>query len=272
MNGIIINVDPVIFRIGFLEFRWYGLIIMLAVLAAVLITAHRLKKKGIPTNDISSVAPWMMIGAIVGARLFHVVDHWAHYMSYPAQVFHLQQGGLAIWGGLIGAATGTIICARIKHIPLGRLGDALAPGLLIAFIIGRIACIINGDAYGGVTSLPWGFIYIHPNAMIPTHLFGIPTHPYPLYEIIWNAVTLLAIGRLGRRFKKDGMLFLSYVSLYSLGRLVLSFARQENITLWGLQQAQVISLFTLIGSLAAIIYLVRKQVPLEKQAEPMTSV
>ena len=272
MNGIIINVDPVIFRIGFLEYRWYGLIVMLAVLAAVLITARRLKKKGIPTKDISSVAPWMLIGAIVGARLFHVVDNWAHYMSYPAQVFYLQQGGLAIWGGLIGAATGTIICARIKHVPLGRLGDALAPGLLIAFIIGRIACIINGDAYGGVTSLPWGFIYIHPNAMIPTHLFGIPTHPYPLYEIIWNAVTLLAIGRLGRRFKKDGMLFLSYVSLYSLGRLVLSFARQENITLWGLQQAQVISLFTLIGSLAAIIYLVRKQVPLEKQAEPMTSV
>ncbi|MBL7124483.1 MAG: prolipoprotein diacylglyceryl transferase [Dehalococcoidales bacterium] len=271
MNGIIINVDPVIFRIGFLELRWYGLIIILAVLAAVLITAHRLKKKGIPTKDISSVAPWMLIGAIVGARLFHVADHWAHYMSYPAQVFYLQQGGLAIWGGLIGAAIGTIICARIKHIPLGRLGDALAPGLLVAFIIGRIACIINGDAYGGVTSLPWGFIYIHPGASIPPHLFGIPTHPYPLYEIIWNAVTLLVIGKLGYRFEKDGMLFLSYVSLYSLGRLVLTFVRQENITLWGLQQAQVISMFALVSSVIAIIYLARKRVPLENEPEPMTS-
>ncbi len=172
-------------------------------------------------------------------------------MNNPAQILGFQ--GLAIWGGLAGGGLALIIYARVRHLPLGRLADIVAPGLLAAQIIGRIGCIVHGDAYGGITSVPWAFIYVNPGSSIPGYLFGVPTHPYPVYEMIWNALALLVILQLGRRFKKDGLVFLSYLSLYSLGRFVLSFVRQERIWFWGLQEAQVIALLILVISLTATI-------------------
>ncbi|MFQ6121616.1 MAG: prolipoprotein diacylglyceryl transferase [Dehalococcoidales bacterium] len=268
MNGIVISINPILFHIGGFEFRWYSLAIILAIVAAVLISASLAKKKGIATQEIYSLALWVVIAGIVGARLFHVIDQWQYYVGNPFQILQFQQGGLAIWGALAGGGAATIAYAMIRHIPLGRLVDAVAPALLTAQIIGRVGCIINGDAYGGVTNLPWGFIYTHPDALIPPNLLGLPTHPYPVYEMIWNASVLLVIWQLGHHFKKGGLVFLSYLSLYSLGRFALSFVRQESIILWGLQQAQIIAILALLASLLAIMYLAGKQLLSEKPAEP----
>ena len=268
MNGIIINIDPIIFHLGAFELRWYSLAIILAIIAAVLITARQAKKKGIATDEIYTLAIWVVIAGIVGARLFHVVDQFSYYAANPLQILQFQQGGLAIWGALAGGAVAVVAYAQIRHLPLGRLLDALAPALLTAHIIGRFGCIVNGDAYGGVTSLPWGFIYIHPDALIPPSLFGLPTHPYPVYEMLWNGIALLVIWRLGSYFKRDGLVFLSYLSLYSVGRFFLTFVRQENITLLGLQQAQIIAILALVASLVTLMYLASKRPVPEKATEP----
>ncbi len=257
MNGIVINIDPVMFRLGHLELRWYSLAILLAVVAAVLITAYRAKKKGITTEHIYSLALWVVLGGMIGARLFHVIDHWEHYINNPAQILGFQ--GLAIWGALAGGGLALIIYARVRHLPFGRLLDIVAPGLLVAQIIGRFGCIVNGDAYGGITSVPWAFIYVKPGSSIPGNFFGLPTHPYPVYEMLWNAIVLLVVLQLGRRFKKDGLVFLSYLSLYSLGRFALTFVRQENQFFWGLQEAQIVALLVVVASVAAIAYLSGKR-------------
>lgn len=258
MKGIVINIDPTILHLGNFELRWYSLAILLAVIAAVWLVAREGKRKGIKPEDIYSMAPWVIIGGLVGARLFHVFDYWEYYAANPLQILWFQQGGLAILGGLAGGGVVAVACARISHIPMGRLADAAAPALLVAQIIGRFGCIVNGDAYGGVTSLPWGFIYVHPNALIPPELSGVPTHPYPVYEMLWNGAILLFLLRFRRHFPRDGVLFLTYLSLYSLGRFVLTFVRQENPVFWGLQQAQVLALAIIIVSVAVIIYLSRK--------------
>ena len=261
MNGIVINIDPIIVQFGSFTLRWYSVAIMLAVVAAVLVAMREAKKRGITSDKINSflpAIPWVIVGGVIGARMFHVFDHWSHYAMYPAQIFNLQSGGLAIWGAIVGGAVAMSLYGRAKHIPLGRMGDVMVPALLTAQIIGRVGCIINGDAYGGVTSLPWGFIYVHPNALIPGNLFGVPTHPYPVYEMIWNGLSLVAILKLRRHFKVDGLLFLTYLSLYSLGRFILTFVRQENTFALGLQQAQIVAIVILAGSVAVFIYSLRK--------------
>jgi phosphatidylglycerol:prolipoprotein diacylglycerol transferase len=258
MNGIVINIDPVIFQAGGFELRWYSVAIMLAVVAAMVIAAHEGKRKGLPTDFVYSLAPLVLIAGFIGARLFHIIDQWEYYAGNPLYIFQVQQGGLAIWGGLFMGGVAAIAYAGIRHITIGRLADTMVPALLMAQIIGRFGCIINGDAYGGITSLPWGFIYTHPNALIPGVLFGVPTHPYPVYEILWNGAMLLAFLKLRHSLKKDGLFFFSYLSLYSLGRFILTFVRQENTVFWQLQQAQVIAIATLVISIIAFIYLSRK--------------
>jgi phosphatidylglycerol:prolipoprotein diacylglycerol transferase len=266
MNGLVINIDPVIWSYGTFELRWYSLTIMLAVAVAVMTTAYLGRKKGIAPGETYSIAMWVVIAGILGARLLHIIDTWEYYAGNPLQILQLQQGGLAIWGALAGGGLAVVYLARRNHIPLGRLVDAVAPGLLVAQIIGRVGCIINGDAYGGITSLPWAFIYVHPNALIPGNLFALPMHPYPVYEIAWNVLALFIIWRLSRYFQRDGLVFLSYLSFYSLGRFILTFVRQENVTFWGLQQAQIIALHVIVVSVVAMVYLFRKRCVPERMA------
>ncbi len=258
MNGIIISIDPVIFRIGGFELRWYSVAIILAAIAGMVVAAREGKRKGLPANFVYSMTPWLVVAGLVGARMFHVADHWEYYAANPLHIFQVQQGGLAVWGGLFGGGVAAVAYARLRRIPVGRLADTMVPALLTMQIIGRLGCIINGDAFGGVTSLPWGFIYTHPDALIRDALFGLPTHPYPVYEMLWNGATLLALLKLRHTFTKDWLLFSSYLSVYSLGRFALTFVRQENVLFWQLQQAQVIAIGVLVVSVGAIVYVARK--------------
>ncbi|MBI4188458.1 MAG: prolipoprotein diacylglyceryl transferase, partial [Chloroflexi bacterium] len=208
MNGIVIDINPTILHFGHFSLNWYGIIVVLAIIAAVAVSLREGNRKGISTEVIYSMAPWVLIGGIVGARLFHVIDRWEIYAGNPLQIFALWQGGLAIWGALAGGGLVAVIFARLKKIPFGHLADTLVPGLLVGQIIGRFACIIDGDAVGGATTLPWAFTYTIPNAMVPAGLLGVPVHPYPVYDQLWNLAALAILLKLRTRLKTDGLLFL----------------------------------------------------------------
>ena len=245
-----INIDPIAFKIGSLPIHWYGIIMGTALVVGLLIFARGLARRGISQDHAFGIALIAVPCGIIGARLFHVVDNFGYYWAHPGQIFGGQLVGLAIYGVIAGGILGLVIYSRWKKLPVLRVLDATAFAFPVAQIIGRFANIINGDTWGPPTKLPWGFIYTNPNALIPAALRGVPTHPTPVYEQIWLLVMIGLLLVLVPRFKTDGLAFLSYVGLYSLGRFFISYYRVNNILFLGMREAQ---LFAVAGIVLAPI-------------------
>ncbi|MBI2166009.1 MAG: prolipoprotein diacylglyceryl transferase [Chloroflexi bacterium] len=269
MNGITINIDPVIVNLGGFALRWYSLTFGGGILLAILLTMREARRRNLDTSKVSNIALWAVIGGLVGARLFHVVDRLDYYLANPQFILAIHQGGLAIWGGLITGGLVALFVARREGLPVAQLADATVIGLIVGQMMGRVGCIINGDAYGGPTGMPWGFVYVNPGAMIPEALKGIPTHPYPVYEVLWDLALLGLLLLLRRRPLPGGLLFLTYVAGYALGRFSLTFVRQEAVWFWGLQEAQVIALIALVLAAAGAFYLLRSRFTGKERRQPV---
>ena len=257
MERIDIGLNPVITYIGPLALRWYSLAILTAIAVAVVVTRREFRRKGLPLSEYESLVFWTVAGGIVGARLLHVLDHWDEFVQHPAHILMIQEGGLAIYGAVLGGFLTLAFLSRSYHYPFLPLIDAVAPGLLLAQAVGRLGCIVNGDAWGRATNWPLGFVYTNPNAFLPSTLLGVPTHPYPLYDMALNLLVFAVIWRLRRRFLPDGTLFAAFVALYAPGRLLISFVRQERVWFWGLQEAQVIALLAFVVGTVALVWLLR---------------
>lgn len=248
---ITINIDPIILSIGHFMLRWYGLIVLAAISVGVWIGTKEARRKGISEEAIQEITLWGVVGGILGARLFHVLDHWGHtFAANPIRALYIWEGGLAIWGAVAGGVLAVAILARMRGWKLSVLLDAAAPGLVLAQAIGRIACIITGDAMGKVTSGPLGFAYTHPSALVPE--LGVYYTPMPLYEIIANLAIFALLWRLRKREWPAGMLFLVYLTLYSLERLLLGFTSSYQILAFGLTQSQLVALAGLALTLPLI--------------------
>ncbi|MHB1133939.1 MAG: prolipoprotein diacylglyceryl transferase [Chloroflexota bacterium] len=257
MPGIVINIDPVAFTLGGLAVRWYGLAIVAAILAGFSLALSEARRRGLNEDAVANLGLAALVCAIVGARLAHVVDHLGYYLSAPLSILALNEGGLSIFGGVLGGLFAAVVFASRARLPLWRVLDVAAPGLILGQIIGRLGCIVNGDAQGLPADLPWAFTYIHPDALAPE--LGLPGHPYPVYEMLWNLAGLALLWSLRTRLRTPGALFLVYAAYYSLGRFFLSFVRQETQAFWGLQQAQVIALASLVLAGLAALYLLRQR-------------
>lgn len=254
---ITISIDPVIFSIGHFMVRWYSLIVAGAVGVGVWLAAREAERKGFQKADIYDGAVWVVIGGLLGARLLHVLDHWPHeYAAAPVRALYIWEGGLAIWGGIIGGLIALSLLAWRRGWRLPRLLDAVAPGLILAQAIGRVACIITGDAMGKATTGPFGFAYTSPDAMVPQ--LGVYYTPMPVYEIIANVGIFALLWRLRKQNWPDGLLFLVYLALYSLERFLLAFTSSYQIVALGLTQSQLVALLALAAALPLIVWTVTR--------------
>ncbi len=247
---IYLNLDPYALHITHIMVRWYGIFIALGMAVGLWLTVREAKRKGIEVDHIYNAAVWVIPAGIVGARLLHVIDDWPDHAANPWTI--IGTDGLAIFGALIGGLLALVAYALVHRVSLTRMVDAVAPAVPLAQAIGRIGCFINGCNYGWPTDGTWGVVWTSPNAMAPQN---VPLQPAQLYELIWDAFVFGLIWKLRTRVRGDGVLFVIYGALYSLGRFFISFLRADNLYFGELRQAQIIALATIAVSVPLAVWL-----------------
>jgi phosphatidylglycerol---prolipoprotein diacylglyceryl transferase len=256
-----IGIDPNLLEIGPYVLAWHGILTVIAILAGAWIARIGLRERKLNLPKLEPFTYWTIAGGIIGARLFYVFDHLDRFRDDPLEIFALSEGGLAVYGAVIGGfVTVAILCAVYRY-PFLKIIDAIAPGLAIAQAVGRIGCAINGDAWGAPTDSPFAFIYTHPDALIPDRLHGVPTHPYPIYDMAMNLAIVAIIWPLRKKRLPNGMIFAIFSALYAATRFVISNVREERIWFWGLQEAQVVAVVMFVVSLAALAWFWRQPRP-----------
>ncbi|MDD5313223.1 MAG: prolipoprotein diacylglyceryl transferase [Dehalococcoidia bacterium] len=244
-----IDWNPIIFSLGTLEVRWYGLMVVLAVIAVIGIALLEARRTGFPTDVIWDVGLWAVVGGILGARLLHIIDRWEYYIYHPDQLLNF--AGLAIWGAVLGAFIAILIYVYVKKISFWQLGDIIAPGAIVGQAIGRVGCLVNGCCYGLTCELPISIIYLNPNSYAP---HGIPLYPTQIFHIVWNMLGFGVLWMLRKRLKPLGSLFLLWLIIFSVGDFIVHIFREGEPFLFSLPQAQVIDIAILAVGVPLFVY------------------
>jgi len=224
--------DPNIFSIGGLTVTWYGFIIAMGALAGLLLAVQEGKRFGIKSDFFMDL---LLIGAptaIIFARIYYVVFQWDYYKDNFGSVFKIWEGGIAIYGAIIGALIAGFFYSRAKGYRFWRIADICAPSLIIGQIIGRWGNFMNQEAYGGPVSEQFLRETLHIPNFIVNNMFinGQYVHPTFLYESLWNVVGLIILLVLRRqKFLREGELLASYIGWYSIGRFFVEGLRTDSL-------------------------------------------
>ena len=243
-----IATGPNLVTAGSFILSWHGLFSFIAVATAVYLVLRWGPMRGIDPDIIYSIAIWAIIGGVLGARLVHVVDSWEElYRHNPVRILYIWSGGIGVWGGILGGFIGGTLYALWAKHPVGIIADLTAPALLFVQTIGRLGDIVNGEHCAKVADFALGFKWTHAGTNAAACANGVATsiHPVIAYEMVWNLVALYVVWRLRGRLRPDGMLFALYLALYSVGRLLISFGREDKVWALGLVEAQYIALVVL---------------------------
>jgi len=230
--------------LGALNFQFYGIIIACGLMLAVLYGMRRCKTFGLKQDDILDGVLWVVPFAILCARLYYCVFSWDQYAADPITILYIWKGGLAIYGGVLGAAVGVTVFCLVKKIRLPAVLDLVSLGFLIGQSLGRWGNFFNREAFGAPT-----------DSFLRMGLFNTVTgqveyyHPTFLYESVWNALGFVLLHCLVKHRKYDGQIALGYVAWYGLGRTFIEGLRMDSLY-WG--PIRVSQLLAALSCLAAV--------------------
>ncbi len=248
---------PILLKFGGFHLRAYGTVIAIALLTGTWLAGREAARKGIPPERVQDFVVWASLFGILGARLYYVAFAAPQmFLQDPLEVLAIWRGGLAIHGALLGGGATALWYVRRLHISFWRFADTLAPAVILGQAIGRLACFLNGDAYGVPTMLPWAVTFTNPEAMAP---LGVPLHPTQLYEMGLNLILFGLLWWWRTRVRFDGQLFLLYAGGYGIIRFIVEGFRGDQLQYAGaISAAQTLSLLILIA--AAMLLAIRSRI------------
>ena len=246
--GWSIEINPVAVSIGDFKIYWYGIIIGVGFLLALVYAMSVLKRFGIKGDSFFDCVLIGMITGIIGARLYYVVFRWDYYSLHLDEIVMIHNGGLAIYGGIIGALLGGCITAKYKKLPIPAVLDVAALGFLIGQGLGRWGNFINQEAFGTETSLPWG--------MVSENTGGVAVHPCFFYESVWCILGFVLLHFFSKKFRKyDGQVFLLYIVWYGFERMIVEGLRTDSLYLpfGNIRVSQLLAALTFVCGIVLLI-------------------
>ena len=246
--GLELNPDRVL-QIGSFSIHYYGLIIAIGLALAVVYGLRRKKVFGLTEDDILDGALLIVPFAIICARAYYCAFSWDSFKDDPISVLYIWNGGLAIYGGVIGAAIGILVYCKVKKISIGATLDLVALGFLIGQAIGRWGNFMNREAFGAPVSQDYFLAMGLFNRYLGEYQYF---HPTFLYESLWNAVGFVALHFLSKKRQYDGQIALGYVAWYGLGRTIVEGLRTDSLW-WG--PFRVSQLLAAVSCIAAVVVL-----------------
>lgn len=243
--GLEFNINPVAFSLFGKDVYWYGIIIAFGLILAVFFCSYLGKKDNFPKDTVLDIVLFATPVAVICARLYYVIFSFSSYKDNFADIFKIWEGGLAIYGGVIGAVLTAYIYCRVKKISFLKTVDVLIIGVMLGQAIGRWGNFVNKEAFGSLTNLPW-------RMEIYDGVSKIAVHPTFLYESLWNAIGVIILYFINKRKKQNGETFFSYFVWYGVGRFFIETLRSDSLYLGHIKISQVVAVVTVIIGIIAI--------------------
>ena len=248
--GLSFYVNPVAFRIFGKDIYWYGIIIAVGFLVAIIYATREAKRVGESTELVTDLVLWGTPIAIICARAYYVIFSWDYYSTHPAEIIAIWNGGLAIYGGIIGGLLTGVVYCKIKKKSFLKVADIVVPGFLIGQAIGRWGNFVNMEAYGSETTLPWRMeIFSQEAGKI------VSAHPTFLYESLWNFVGFILMLFIRKRKPYDGFELFCYMIWYGFGRMCIEGLRTDSLYLGSIRISQLVAFLSMLAGIAFLIYM-----------------
>lgn len=261
---------PVLFEAGGLTIYSYGVLLAASYLLGLQFALMRARSRGLPSQQVMDLGIWIIISALVGAKLLLLIVDFDQFTANPQDLLGLARSGGVFYGGLIAAVIVALVYLRRHRMPLWTTTDVFAPGIALGHVVGRMGCLLAGCCFGKPASVPWAITFTDPLAManVGTPL-GIPLHPTQLYDAGAEALILaflLVFERRGRAF--PGRTFWTYMLLYGVTRFVVEFYRGDNrgMVFDTLSTSQFVSVLLVPLSIVMLILLSRRLDPTRHRA------
>lgn len=281
-------VNPILIQLGPISIHWYGLTMTAAIFVGTLVASRYVGRKGQDPNSIWEMLLWVLIPALVGARLYFVFiqsprgpNGIGQYLANPIEILQIWRGGIHIYGAIILGGIAALLFIRIRKLPALIYLDGIALGLLIGQAIGRIGNFINQELYGPPTTLPWGLRIdaahrVPPYDNLTAYPDSVRFQPLFLYELTWDALGFVVLYFISRRFKdrlRNGDLLLLYLIWFPIGRFFIEFMRSDSWFFPGtpFDLVHLLSAIAVISS-ATILILRHRHQPASEVQQPVVSI